>query len=608
MVLQRGQAVPIWGTAASGEAVSVTFNGQTKSAKADSKGKWRVLLDAMSAAGPLTLTAVGTNTVSFSDVMVGEVWHCAGQSNMDTRMNYSEYPNLADSIKSANYPLLRYITMRQPGQTIRWQQVNPTSVASMTATGYFFGRELLANLQGVAVGILNTSVGGTIIEQWLDPETVATIPALASDATAGGMYTAWVSTVAGYAVKGTVWLQGENNASSSALTPNYGERLEKLIPGWRKVWGQLEMPFIVAGLCHKGGIQTGANENSNEAKIREFQRLVTDTLPNTTLSVLVDLGADATWHYPQKPEAGHRLGRVALAKVYGKTGFTYESPVPKAVFSKDGKIAVVFDNKGSELKWSVNSAPFGFEVAGSNNVWSWSTGAELKGDTVYLTTNITNATQIRHAWANQPILKLWSKDGLPAIPFRMDIGSVPIVPDPEPEVIIATKVQIESNCGMAGILESTNQGFEGDGYVNFDNAIESGVGVILQWKALPQKPTWIRYANGGAADRSMNVKINGKNMDKSISFPATGSWTTWKMISVDIPWVAGRDSLVLEAAMADGGPNLDWIGFEDGNVSIGECELPVTISAPRALSIQRPKVEYLRLYDLQGARIGRNMP
>lgn len=435
MVLQRGSAVPVFGTGASGETVTVTFNGQTKTATTSSAGKWSLALDAMNAGGPFAMTIKGSsgNSLSYTDVMVGEVWHCAGQSNMDTRMAYSEYPNLADSIKTANYPNLRYITMRQPNQTIQWQQVNPTSVASMSATGYFFGRQLLDNLKGVAVGIVNTSVGGTVIKQWLDPATLAATADLAGDADAGAMYNSWVAPVVGYGVKGTVWLQGENDASSSALTPAYNRRLEALIKGWRKVWSQPSMPFLVAGLCHKGAMQT-AIETSNQASVRESQRAVTDTMVNSWLSVLVDLGADATWHYPQKPQAGRRLGLLARGAVYKEAGFVYQSPRPVQCFKKGNSIAVVFDSRGSTLKLSSGAAPTGFSLAAGTGAYSWAATASLKGDTVYLTTALANPTQVRFAWANQPITNLFSVAGFPASPFQMAIATGPVAVQERDEV------------------------------------------------------------------------------------------------------------------------------------------------------------------------------
>jgi sialate O-acetylesterase len=419
MVLQREALIPVFGTASNGEAVSVTLGAQTKNTTA-ANGSWKIYLDAMPAGGPHTLTIKGTNTVTYTDVMVGEVWHCAGQSNMDTRMNYSEY-DFATDIAKADAPLLRYITMRQPNQTIKWQTVSPTTAASMTATGYYFGRNLLDNLKGVAVGIVNTSVGGTVIKTWLDPATVAATSDLAGDADAGSMYTSWIKPVEGFGVRGSVYLQGENDASSSALYSAYNRRLEALIKGWRKSWNAPQMPFIVVGLCHKGALQTAVGEASNQASVREAQRQVTDTMPNSILSVAVDLGSATTWHYPQKPELGKRLGALARGVFYGQTGFVYQSPKPLGCYFRGSTIVIPWDVRGSKLKLSSGTAPTGFAISGGDGKWAWASTATLKGDTVFLTTGISKPTQVEFAWANQPIMNLTNSDGLPATPFRMAI-------------------------------------------------------------------------------------------------------------------------------------------------------------------------------------------
>lgn len=422
MVLQRNAPIPVFGTGSDGEQVVVSLGTLSRTTTV-AGGKWKVSLDPMEAGGPHTLTIQGTNKLSYTDVMIGEVWHCAGQSNMDTRMNYSEYPNLADSIKSANYPRLRYISLRQPGQAIQWQAVSPSSVGSMTATGYFFGRDLLDHLGGVSVGIVNTSVGGTIIEQWLDPATKASFPDLASDADAGSMYDQWMAPVVGYRVKGTVWLQGENN-TSSATAGNYAKRLERFIPGLRRAWGQPDMPFLVAGLCHKGGLQTVVGESSNEALIREAQRTVTDTSENAWLVVAVDLGDDATWHYPQKPQIGARLGRMARGAIYLQSGFPYRSPDPKGCFSRGNSLLIPWNTHGGGLSLASGSNPTGFAVAGSDGKWAWATSSSLKGDTVILSTNLAKPTQVRYAWANQPIMNLLGAGDLPASPFQLPVQAL----------------------------------------------------------------------------------------------------------------------------------------------------------------------------------------
>lgn len=422
MVLQRGAPIPVFGTASNGESVTVTLGTQSKTTTA-ANGSWKVNLDAMPAGGPYTLTIKGANTATYTDVMVGEVWHCAGQSNMDTRMNYTEY-DFASDIAKANHPLLRFITMRQPGQTVKWQNVSPSTVGPMTATGYYFGRNLLDNLDGVAVGIVNTSVGGTVIKTWLDPATVAATADLAGDAEAGGMYRSWVKPIEGFGIRGTIYLQGENDASSSALTPAYNRRLEALVKGWRKTWNMPTMPFIVVGLCHKGALQAAVGEASNQASIREAQRQVTDTMANSLLSVAVDLGSTTTWHYPQKPQLGARLGAVVRGWLYGQTGFAYLSPKPADCYFRGSTIVIPWDTRGGKLSLSNGNAPTGFAVAGSDGKWSWAT-ATLKGDTVLLTSSISKSTQVRYAWANNPVMNLVGSQGLPATPFQSKIASGP---------------------------------------------------------------------------------------------------------------------------------------------------------------------------------------
>ena len=226
---------------------------------------------------------------------------------------------------------------------------------------------------------------------------------------------------------------------------DYGRRLAALIPGWRKAWSQPDMPFLVGGLCHKGALQTAAGEASNQASVREFQRNVTDTLRGTWLSVLVDLGDAATWHYPQKPQAGKRLGMLARGAVHGQAGFAYESPRPTACFRRGAGIVIPWDTRGSSLQSAGASAPTGFQVAESDNRWTWATAATLKGDTVFLTTALANPTQVRHAWANRPVMNLGSAAGLPAAPFHLPIASEPPV-----SIHAAAKPVLEPASGSGG--------------------------------------------------------------------------------------------------------------------------------------------------------------
>jgi len=418
MVLQRNMNVPVWGTGTASEAVAVTFNGQTKTATTAADGTWKVILDPMSAGGPYTLTAKGSSTATFTDVMVGEVWQCAGQSNMDTRMNYSEYPSLADSIQNANVPLMRYLTMRQPGSTIQWQVVTPTSVAALSATGYFFGKDLVEHLNGVTVGLVVTAVGGTTIAQWIDPATVATDAALKADTTSSTMWNSWVAPVAGYAIAGTAWYQGENDCSS-ALYPYYRSRLGMMTSAWRKLWGQGDFPFLICQLAYTHGQQTAPGGTSNYAEIREAQRLVADSIPDAWLEVNIDLGSTTTLHYDRKPVVGQRLGMLARGGVYDEAGLAnWRAPEPAAAWRSGKVVRVLVSQTGGGLKIADSTVPDGFALAGSDNTWYWG-DATLHGDTIAVQSgSVPSPTQIRYAWSDFPIRNVVGGTGLPMTPFR----------------------------------------------------------------------------------------------------------------------------------------------------------------------------------------------
>lgn len=616
MVLQRDQSVSIWGSANEGETVYVQFNGQTKKTTA-SGGNWSVTLNAMSAGGPFDMVITGNNRITLTDVMVGEVWHCAGQSNMDTRMNYTEYPNLADSITTANYPSIRYITMRQPGQTIQWQNVTPRTVGSMSATAYFFSRKLSAELNGIAVGVVITAVGGTTIDQWIDPSEVSKDADLSSMSTAGTMYTAWVAPVIGYGIKGTVWLQGENDAARSALAPHYGKRLEILVRSWRQVWNMPKMPFIVAGLCHKGAMQTSTGEKSNQAMVRAAQSEVSDTTDQVWHSVLVDLGEENTWHYSQKPEAGRRLGVLALGSTYGQAGFAYLNPQIKQVLAQDDQVKVVVETHGQTLKTSNAQAPAGFELSLDGNTWQWASAASIHNDTILLTSPIINPGYIRYAWANSPPVNTYGENHLPLTPYA-DTISAPKTDcngqengsaflDLCDQCVSGNTglnpcqliTQGEDYCQADGVFEETNKGFDGNGYVNLNNAEDASILFHLSSTKAGETTLSIRFANGSANARPMKLYLNNE-LHSTIEFASTGSWTHWQSTSVSLVLQAGINALKLASTTSEGGPNIDAIATADSGLSVGSCqEDPTILGLPARSNLLQPAA-WSRAYDLMG--------
>jgi sialate O-acetylesterase len=414
MVLQREMAVPVWGTASGGEQVTVSIASQTKTVTAPASGKWTLKLDPMPAGGPYVVTIKGTNTVTLEDVYVGEVWQAAGQSNMDTRLSF--YSTLAGEISKANHPLLRYYTLRQPGQTTTWQVVSPSTAGPLSALAYFFGKEIQEKT-GVAVGLVVTAVGGTTIASWLDPATLGA-HAEVKDGDRGGMWNSWVAPVVGYGLRGTIWFQGEQNTNGTDA-PSYGDRFNWLITGWRAAWGQGDFPFFFGQLSNIHDAQTDPNNTSNVATVREGQRMAL-ALPGTAMSVNMDIGIANDWHFPNKPEAGHRLALPARAKVYGEAGLVYSGPFYVSKSIAGDKVTLSFDHVGGGLMARDAGPVKGFAIAAATGSWVWA-DATISGDTVVVSSpSVASPTRVRYAWGDNPTFSLYNEEGLPASPFTTE--------------------------------------------------------------------------------------------------------------------------------------------------------------------------------------------
>lgn len=416
MVLQRQMAAPVFGTAAANEDVTVTFNGQTKSAKAGADGKWQVKLDNMEAGGPYEMTIKGQNTLTLKNVMVGEVWLCGGQSNMEWTLNMVGGVN-KDSAALANYPNIRVITM-QFGRN-QWKPLTPAVALDFSATGYYFGKNLHLAL-GVPVGLISSSVGGTPVERWLDPVAIAADGGLANDPQAGDLYRDWIVPVKPYGIRGAIWYQGESNADAKA--PFYRARFAALINGWRRVWAQGNFPFYFVQLANFTNLQTDPGEASLWADVRESQRLSL-ALPNTAMAVAIDVGEANDIHPKNKWDLGKRLALPARHLVYGrKQDSAYSGPLFDTCQKKGSLVRIRFDHAHGGLVDKGTGGLKGFALAGADGKWHWGAAA-IRGDTVIVSsTQVANPLKVRYAWANNPqAAPLYNRAGLPASPFQADV-------------------------------------------------------------------------------------------------------------------------------------------------------------------------------------------
>jgi sialate O-acetylesterase len=423
MVLQRRMAVPVWGMAAAGEAVTVAFRGQNKTATAGTDGKWRVTLDATEAGGPFTMTVQGKNALTLQDVLVGEVWLAGGQSNMAFNMNTFSGPNL-DSAKAANYPNLRFMTFTGNG---KWNACTPATVPGFSTTGFYFGKDLHQALN-VPVGIIVSAQGGTEAERWMDPAAVAADAAIAKDADAGALYRQWIMPMETFAIKGVIWYQGESNAHITYpahpawTTATYTGRFKALIQGWRRTWKQGDFPFCFVQLPNINGSQGNAGETSEWAELREAQRLAL-AVPNTAMAVTIDIGGDL--HPINKWDVGKRLSLAARGQAYGEAGLVHSGPLYQSMQIQGRNVRLAF-RYAQGMKPKSGAKVTGFAIAGADNKWNWADAA-IEGETMVVTSAAVAApTKVRYAWGNNPACNLINAAGLLASPFRTDGSQLPV--------------------------------------------------------------------------------------------------------------------------------------------------------------------------------------
>jgi sialate O-acetylesterase len=432
MVLQQKVPCPIWGWAEAGEEVTVEFAGQKKTAKPGEGGKWMVKLDALKASSePQTMTIKGKNEVKLEDVLVGEVWLCSGQSNMEMTVGSSQNgPQEAND--SAKYPQIRHLKINNRPEAMPtdkvtsdgWKVASPQTTGNFTGVGYFFAREI-ANDQKVPVGLLGSNWGGTRIEPWTPPVGFQKVPALkeitdkldgfskgkVNEGTPTALYNGRIAPLVPFAIKGALWYQGESNVGEGML---YFEKKKALIDGWRQVWEMPEMPFYFAQIAPY-------NYGPASERLPRLWEAETATLkiPHTGMAVLMDIGNVKDIHPKNKQEVGRRLALWALAKDYGKKDVVFSGPLYKAAKFTDGKATLTFEY-GAGLKTRDGKTPSHFVIAGEDQKFV-PAKAEIVGDTVVVSgEGVAKPVAVRYGWAQDAEPNLANGAGLPASAFRTD--------------------------------------------------------------------------------------------------------------------------------------------------------------------------------------------
>ena len=470
MVLQRDMEVPVWGKADPGETVAVDVNGIKAETTAGNDGKWMVKLAKMKAGGPYEIKIAGNNTITFTNVMIGEVWVCSGQSNME--MSIKQIKNIDKHVTTANYPNIRLFTVDRvtkhtpqedfSGTMPSWVLCNPETVLSFSAVAFFFGRDIHRVLD-VPVGLICSSWGGSVAEAWTSREVLDADPVLKpiletwntyirtypeakkrydkdhagwqktvdsgkTDAERplpppgpdsrdypSGLYNAMISPMIPYGIAGVIWYQGESNAKRAW---QYRTLFPAMIRDWRRAWKQGDFPFIYVQIAN-WETKTHPNFKQNTwPELREAQ-LMTLSEPNTAMAVTIDIGEAYNVHPNNKIDVGRRLALGALKVAYGRE-FAYSGPIYRSMKIVDNTVRVQFYNIFYSLAAKDGKPLEGFTIAGSDRKF-YKANAVRDGDEVVVSCfEVPNPVAVRYGWEDNPVCTLFNTEWLPATPFRTD--------------------------------------------------------------------------------------------------------------------------------------------------------------------------------------------
>jgi len=388
-----------------------------------------------------------------------------------------------------------------------WEVMSAQTAGGCSATGFFFGKDLYQNLD-CAVGLMVTAVGGTMVEQWFDPVAVNDFKGkIDNSIAAGSMYNQFVAPVLSYGIKGTVWIQGEQNASKTFGASDYGDRFKAVINGWRKAWGQGDFPFYYGQITGTNSTQAEPFPKSTAAEVREGQREAL-VLPATSMSVMLDISAGG-WHYTNKKEAGRRLALAPKALLYGKK-LEYMGPLFESYSVSGSNVTVRFSHSDG-LKTNDGKMPTGFAVVGSNGTWYAADKATITGNTIVLSsTKVTKPVRVVYGWNERPRLNLYNGDGLQATPFLADQAD--LTTDLEDMDVFANEEMVIFPNPMVGQLVEVRSAYSGDFQLSLSNMLgkvvmeregEMGSGnpFLLDISSLP-KGTYILNYTCGQLSRS----------------------------------------------------------------------------------------------------------
>jgi sialate O-acetylesterase len=436
MVLQRDLPVPIWGFASPNEKITVTFGEQTHTATTDENGNWKLkLLPLKASEEPQKLTIKANNTITLDDILVGEVWLCSGQSNMEWSMQ--KHPDSRADIPNVNNPKIRLFQVahtwhKEPQKSLKpniiWKPANPENVKNFSSIGYYFGTELNKALN-VPIGLIDSSWGGTRIEPWIPLVGFEGVNSLSDIAgklkdvenfkpnnqqQPSVLYNQMIHPLVPLALRGAIWYQGESNMGE---TTSYTDKMHALVNGWRNVFQNDELAFYYVQLAPYKKYKTP----DLLPKFWVAQSIAEEQIPKTGMAIINDIGNIDDIHPQKKKIVANRLARLALNKTYGKKDVICESPKFDSLTISENSITINFKN-AKELKTNDGNKPNWFEIAGEDGNFQNAEAEIFDKNKVKLKTgNIKKPKSVRFAWKDVAEPNLQNEAELPLGTFTTKI-------------------------------------------------------------------------------------------------------------------------------------------------------------------------------------------
>jgi len=431
MVLQQKSSVPLWGEAGTNATIDITtsWNKKVYRTKADAGGKWRLMVQTPSAGGPYNITFTDGKVVQLTDIMIGEVWVCSGQSNMEMPMRgFKSIPilNSNDLLARADNQNIRLFQIPHAVSaspladcSATWKVSSSESALMFSAIGFQFGLMLQETLK-VPIGIIEADWGGTPIEAWMPAKNLAGFPEVKLPApnqkmysgTPTALFNGMIAPVSGFGIQGFLWYQGEANIRKP---DHYDRKMKSMVEGWRENWQRDTIPFYYVQIAPF----KYPNFPDSVPYLREKQQLAQSLIPNSGMVVSTDAGDEFNIHPSDKTTISKRLLYWALGHTYNRKGIAYQSPLYQGMSVTDKQVVLDFKNTPQGFT-TYRQEVTGFEIAGADKVF-YPASAKLWNNTIYVTSEqVSKPVAVRYAFKDFGVGNVYNTFGLPVAPFRSD--------------------------------------------------------------------------------------------------------------------------------------------------------------------------------------------